>query len=320
MNRPDVGGAAVLEGKPNWWDPRLSGEALPAPPSDVERALSERVERQIAFGKFEIPQVPAIAVEAMALLARTDAEIAAVAVVVSRDQRLAADLLSYANSALYTGAARAANIPQALMRVGTRRARSLILSACLKGAMYSGAEAHRAQRLWRHSCAAAAAAAQIARNLGLPPDDLYLGGLFHDVGKIVVLKIIDDVVLRSQASELRPRFVDGLLERLHEPVGAEIVLHWGLPDEIVDVVQHHDESRRDRLTLPQAIVAVADHCCSRLGVGATEADIDDCRPVAGLVALKAFGVGPDAMGRLLDGVREAIQDMETRNAEPAGGS
>jgi putative nucleotidyltransferase with HDIG domain len=314
MSVRTIGGPAVLDGRENWWEPRADSAPEPPPPSELELALADRVERRIACGRFEIPQVPAMAIEAMTLLGRADVEIAAVADVVSRDQRLAADLLSFANSALFTGAATAANIPQALMRVGCRRARSLILSACLKGAVYSGAELARAQRLWRHSCAVAAAAGRIARNIGLNADDLYVGGLFHDVGKIVVLKIVDDVVLRSQARDLRRTFLDELIDRFHETVGAEIVLAWGLPDEIVDVVQHHDEAKRDQLTMAQAVVAVADHCCTRLGVAASESEVDDRRPVAGLVALKAFGVTADAMSRLLDGVREDVAAMEARNA------
>lgn len=57
---------------------------------------------------------------------------------------------------------------------------------------------------------------------------------------------------------------------------------------------------------------MADHCCRRLGVRATELEHDDNRPVAGLVALKAFGVTHDAMGKLLDGVREAIDASERK--------
>ena len=311
-------GSAVLDdvskSKSPWWEVRRVGPDAPKNLTDLETALVARVAAQVADGKFTIPQIPTLAIEAMNLLARQDSDLKQISDVVSRDQRLAADILSTANSAMYAGAAKATNLSGALMRVGFRRARSVLLQACLRGAMYSGSEVKRAEKLWRHSCAAAAASARIAKNLGLNADDYYLCGLFHDVGKLVVLSILDQVGLRSSPKPFRPEVVEQIVEDFHERVGAEVAMQWGLPDDVVDVVQRHREKDATTMTAAQAVVSVADFCCRRLGAGASDTESDDGSPVAGLLALRTLQFTPDRLAMLLDGVREDIMEMAQRNA------
>jgi putative nucleotidyltransferase with HDIG domain len=304
----------ATKSKSPWWEVRRVGPDAPQNLAEHESALIARVAAQVSEGKFTIPQIPAVAIEAMNLLARTDSDLKQISDVVSRDQRLAADILSTANSALFAGAAKATNLSAALMRVGFRRARSVLLQACLRGAMYSGAELKRAERLWRHSCAAAAASARIAKNLGLNADDYYLCGLFHDVGKLVVLALLDQVGLRSSPKPVRPEVAELIVEDFHERVGAEVALQWGLPDDVVDVVQRHREKDASTMTAAQAIVSVADFCCRRLGAGASDTEFDDGSPVAGLLALRTLQFTPDRLAFLLEGVREDVMEMAQRNA------
>jgi putative nucleotidyltransferase with HDIG domain len=297
-----------------WWDRRPSPEAASPEFNAAEVAMAERITRRVAEGRFTIPQIPATAIEAMNLLARTDSDLAQISKVVSRDQRLAADLLATANSAMFGGEQKATNLPQALMRVGFRRARGVLLSACLKGAMYGGVHQKRAERLWRHSCAAAVACARIARNLGLNADDLYLCGLFHDVGKIVVLAVFEDETKKEPTTTVRPSVLDELVERLHEQAGAEVAMQWDLPDDIVDVVERHREAGAHVLSKAQAVAALADACCRRLGAGAADGERDDDAPIVGGIALAALGVEADRLPLLLDGVKEEVEASLRQNA------
>ncbi|HYC78937.1 MAG TPA: HDOD domain-containing protein [Planctomycetota bacterium] len=307
---------APAEPAAGWWSPKPAdaGQPPPPPPTLQESALAARLERLVALGRFSIPQVPPVVVDAMNLLARPDSAIKDIADVVARDQRLAADMLSFSNSSLFAGAAKATNLTQALMRIGFRRARGVVLSACLKGAVYSGVEIRRAERLWRHACCTAAAASRIAANAGLDPDDLYVCGLFHDVGKIVVLSLVDDLAVRATPSPLSSATLEALIETHHERTGAEVALQWSLPDDVVDVVQNHDADGGERLSAAQAAVAIADRCCRRLGAGAADFESDDGGPVAGEDALRALGADPERPDAALEGVREVVQEMIRRTS------
>jgi putative nucleotidyltransferase with HDIG domain len=295
--------AASVASRPWWIDaPGASLRITPAyEPTCDETSLAERLERQIALGHFRIPQIPAVAARAVALLVKPDVDPTEVSKLIHEDQQLAADVIAFSNSSLFAGATKTTNIPQAIGRVGFRRTRNLIFAASLKAAIYHGGEVARAEMLWRHACGCGAVASQIARNLRANADDLYLAGLFHDVGKTVVLSLLDTIALRSGQTPLRSDFVDLVLTVHHERVGGEVVKRWGLPDQVDEVVQRHSEGGDAPLSRAQAIVALANNACHRLGVGA----YDDGRRMAGEQILQACGAAPADLAWILDGVLAA---------------
>ncbi len=301
-------GVAEQVASPPWWV--ASAGTVTIEPAvielgDAEALLASRVERNTRLGHFRIPQVPAVAAEAMGLLSHPDVDAAAVSSLIHKDQQLASDVVSFANSALFAGAGAVTNIPQAIVRVGFRRTRSLIFASCLRAVVYGGSELPRAERLWRHSIGCACIAARIAKNVGRDPDDLYLAGLFHDIGKAVVLALLDTLAVRSQHKILRSEFIDWTIQQHHERVGAELALQWNLPDEVIDCIQRHSESDDVPLTAAQAIIAIANNACHRLHVGSQ----DDGRAVAGPHALAALAITEADLPRVLDGVPDAIEEL-----------
>jgi putative nucleotidyltransferase with HDIG domain len=268
--------------------------------SEHERILASRVERQTTVGHFRIPQIPEVAARAMGLLAKPDADTNEISKVIHEDQQLAADMIAFSNSSLFAGATKTTNIPQAINRVGFRRTRSLIFAASLRALVYSGSEVARAERLWRHAIGCGAIAARIAENVRFSADDAYLAGLFHDVGKTVVLSVLDTIAVRAQKLPLRPEFVEHVLTTHHERVGAEVAKHWVLPAHVQEAVALHSENGRE-LTLGGAVVALANNCCHRLQIGETE----DGRAIAGPCILGAFGAEERDLPQILDGVLDA---------------
>jgi putative nucleotidyltransferase with HDIG domain len=272
-------------------------------PTPEEEILATRVERQIAVGHFRIPQIPAIAAKVVRMLVMPEADSQEISALIHEDQQLAADVVSFSNSSLFAGATKNTNIPQALGRVGFRRTRNLIFAASLRAAIYSGCEVHRAERLWRHACACAAISARIAQNVRCCPDDLYLAGLFHDVGKTVVLSLLDTIALRARQPTLRAAFVEHALELHHEKVGTQVVRHWGLPGQVEEAVSVHTECPGISFTRAQAVVTLANNACWRLNIG----EVDDGRPIAGPAVLAALGATKADIPMLLFGVPEAAR-------------
>jgi putative nucleotidyltransferase with HDIG domain len=288
-----------------WWAMREPRTGKPAEPvlTDAEHLICLRVGRRANEGDFHVPSMPAIAAEAVALLSTAEPEAEQVARLVQRDQQLAADVIFFANSSLFAGVMKVTNIPQAIARVGFHQARTLILASGLRRLVFSGCELDRAERLWRHSLGCAAIAACIAKNLRCNPNDAYLAGLFHDVGKAVALSLLDPGVLKSKSAPLSPDFVEHVIELYHEGLGVAVATQWRLPDHVIDVIRRHTEKDAATLTKPQAIVALADNACRRLNIGVK----DDGRPIAGRVILDALGAELEDMGQVLDGVRSAVE-------------
>ena len=107
-------------------------------------------------------------------------------------------------------------------------------------------------------------AAAIAVELGLGEseiNDLWLGALIHDIGKIYV-----PAEILTRPGRLSPEEFE--IIKPHARKGAEILAHVGLPQTVKEVVLHHHERidgsgypdglRGDALSRPVRIVAVAD--------------------------------------------------------------
>jgi len=288
-----------------WWSPPevlAPGVAEKCEPTEQEKILAARVERQTTLGHFRIPQIPEVAARAVALLARPDVDANDVSKLIHQDQQLAADVIAFSNSSLFAGTRKTTNIPDAINRVGFRRTRSLIFAASLRSVIYSGCEISRAEELWRHSVGCASFAARIAQNVRHNADDAYLGGLFHDVGKTVVLSVLDTIALRSQQLPLRHVFVEHMLQCHHERVGAEVARHWKLPDHVCEAIRDHAGLGSTPMTRDQAIVTLANNVCRRLGIG----EKDDGRPIANPAVLAALRAEEKDLPQLLEGVRETV--------------
>lgn len=148
----------------------------------MSRKLANRVEID------RLPTLPAVAIEAIRLMEGEESNFSSVADLLRNDQVLTGRILHYANSAYVGSRRRVTSISQALSVLGLNAVRSIILSATIFDC-FSEEFAARKQSLvnfWLHSVGVAAAAENLAQRLGFPiPEDAYVAGLLHDLGKLV---------------------------------------------------------------------------------------------------------------------------------------
>lgn len=115
-----------------------------------------------------------------------------------------------------------------------------------------------------HSVAVAVYARDLAREIGLPPDEVqrtYLAGLLHDIGKIAV----PDAILRKPAALSVAEFDE---IRLHPAIGEQILRPSEHLQDVLPGVRHHheridgkgypDQLRDADIPLQARIIAVAD--------------------------------------------------------------
>ena len=103
---------------------------------------------------------------------------------VRADEALTVGLIRYANSAWLARRRRAETITEALTIVGLAGVRSVVLTQFL-GAFFTRAGPVD-ELLWEHAFASALAIALQPPGIGREMEDLYLCGLFHNVGKAVM--------------------------------------------------------------------------------------------------------------------------------------
>ncbi len=165
---------------------------------------------------------------------------------VETDPGLSQGLLRYANSAFYAGAGgRCVSLMNAVNRVGTSGVHNVVLRTMVDGLLCrpGGTFQTWVDMTWEHMVRVAPIARALARTFGVPPDEAYMLGLLHDVGKLVIFDRLGEV-RRQVRREVRlpPAITSLLLRYLHEPLGALAILQWGLGAQVAHAIATHHRS------------------------------------------------------------------------------
>jgi putative nucleotidyltransferase with HDIG domain len=119
------------------------------------------------------------------------------------------------------------------------------------------------EELQRHSLAVGTLARRIARSMGLTAaavDHAFVGGLLHDVGKLVLAsnypEQYQEALRRTAEGQVRISEAEcDLFGTSHAEIGAYLLWLWGLPDPVAEILALHHHPCRDAEP-PPAVVAV----------------------------------------------------------------
>ncbi len=186
-----------------------------------------------------VPMLPAQAQRVLHLVGDPEVTIATLASVVSKDPVLATRVLGMANSALYGAMTPLRSVADAVVRLGTRTVRNVVVTVSMQSQFTSpGVYGEAGARFMEHAVGTAYVAHLIADTLRADVEESFLCGLLHDIGKLVILQTAHayqkkhDAVIRSDE-------LQAALAQHHAVCGALALGFWNVPDEVRDVVQHH---------------------------------------------------------------------------------
>jgi putative nucleotidyltransferase with HDIG domain len=222
-----------------------------------------------------IPVLPALAARVISLASNPDVTISQLAQVIAKEQVLTTRLLSLANSAYYSAPTDVSTVAEAILRVGSTAVRNLAVTLCVNshtlGRNIYGAQG---QALVDHGIGTAYLARLIADEAGIDPEEAFLCGLLHDIGKLVILKWHHDHAKRTgQPLEAKP--LAELVQQWHAEVAGLAFRRWGLPSEIEEpVLYHHDYAKAPEQRRLTAVVYLANRLSHRYGFGCDPDDFD----------------------------------------------
>jgi putative nucleotidyltransferase with HDIG domain len=203
-----------------------------------------------------------------------------VAASLSRDEGLVLRTLKLANSAAYGMSRNISDISEAIALLGYKNISNIVLAATVYSVMDKGLSGYALDRgeLWRHSLTAAYAARYIAQaTRKVPPEEAYVGGLLHDIGKVVlndyvrfgygiIVKLVEEEHIPFTEAELK------VLGFEHAMVGSLLVERWDLPEgyQYATLLHHKPNELAPEHAEFQPlvdVVSVANSMCLMLGVG-----------------------------------------------------
>ena len=209
--------------------------------------VARRIVRDLATGADPggIATLPAHARTALALATSEEATVADVLALLAEDPMLAGAVLATARSARYAtrgGAPR--TLRDAALRLGLAGLRPILLEAVAEGYVFRGPCKAAAAAVFDHSVRVAHLCHALARLGPTPPcgapwldgdvrREAFACGLFHDVGRIHVLAVLERS--GSGGGEEARR----VAEIAHADAGALLVARWGLSPVVVEAVERH---------------------------------------------------------------------------------
>ena len=223
-----------------------------------------------------VPTLPIAAVKVIPLLQSSEADLSEIARVISHDPGLTAGILRLVNSSAYAANRPILDVHQAIARLGRRNILGLVTRQALGQRVVQPQKGYDLPlgSLWRHGVAVAYTCESLATLLKRSAaGHTFTAGLLVDVGKTILSESleVDGEAIAEAAFERGMSF--HAAERLvlgidHAEVGAELLRHWGLPDELVAAVRwHHEPASAPRYRESVDLVHAAEMICISAGIG-----------------------------------------------------
>ncbi|MSQ01923.1 MAG: HDOD domain-containing protein [Myxococcales bacterium] len=177
---------------------------------------------------------------------------------VSQEASLAARLLQMANTAHYAKGRPVANIAHAIMRVGERGLRSVLIAAASGRVFHVRGQPALTQRLQVRAVAVAVAVESVLRRLGNDREDAFAAGLLHDLGWILGVGIAGR--FRSElppAWATEPTAMLASVDRAHAELGEIVAQRWRFPPTLAAAMRWHHQPESATVGAPVAHAVAA---------------------------------------------------------------
>jgi putative nucleotidyltransferase with HDIG domain len=192
----------------------------------------------------KLPQFPENVIRLEKLINDPESEMNDIAYQVSMDPSLTADLLKIVNSAQYMLPKKVDNIIEAVKMLGLKGLRNQLYTYGTQKVLKTANK-----ELWAHAYKVAFYSYNLAKNFKRKRDlvdDAYVGGILHDMGKIIfsdvhpnlLEKISSFSAGRAMSKNMVEDFAAGLN---HAEIGGMIAAKWNFPESLVSAIKFHHE-------------------------------------------------------------------------------
>jgi HD-like signal output (HDOD) protein len=237
--------------------------------------LLDHIVELIDSGSLILPVFDPISIKLQEAIARKTEDVLEIEDLINTDQALAVEVLRAANSPFYCGLSPVKTIRTAIVRLGTKQMRRLVILVSERNKYRArNPELHEMLRdLWLHASTTALGAQWLSKRLhstGIE-EICFLGGLLHDIGKLIILRAIDEIA-KSQKGQI-PVSHDELIEILmtaHCQLGYRLLQRWNIPEIYCQIARDHHSGNLGNLNsgdLPLIIISLSNNGSRKLGIG-----------------------------------------------------
>ena len=226
-----------------------------------------------------LPPFPAVAQRILALVSQEDVTASQVGDLIKLDPSFSAELLRFANSALFGARREVTSLAQAVIMLGMDRVKSMATFVAVNNMVRSSMRIQGLRKVWMHSLVTALIAHEAARAARIDQESAYTTGLLHNLGTLGLMAAYPDEY--SRMLEVSNDFGYDLLQTErdlfeidHCAAGAYLAQDWNFPDELAAAIAtHHDALVPNECSL-ENVVKVSWRLADSLGYAAFSPDKD----------------------------------------------
>ena len=266
------------------------------------QALAEDVNSR----KLTLPSFPNVAAQIRSALNDDNCTVDKLAIIVSREPKLAACLLKLANSVQYSRGSKTVDVPAAINRLGLNVVQNTAMTVAMRQLELEKdyqTISDKLLPLLDHSVTVAAYAHTLARRQkGVNADTALLAGMMHGIGKVYIW---------SRASKDENLFADEqsmneLLAAWHCPVGKSILESWCLPDDMVAAVehyQHYEDAAQSEHSRMVATLSVAEM------IAAANDDATELESISAFPEYQRLGLETETITEFVEAANDEVETL-----------
>lgn len=208
---------------------------------------------------YQIPSMPQVIVKALNIIKDEDSGIKELADIISYDQALATQVLKLVNSAYYGFPQQIVSINRAITLLGMNQTKNIIITVAMKSILTTNG----GKDLWQHSIRCGVACEYIAKEFKLMnPDEAFILGFLHDIGKILLYK--KNSRLYTKSAEIAQRGLDVIeaeeifFKTNHAEVGFYLASKWKLSIILANAIKYHHDPIKSSMSNVATLVYFAD--------------------------------------------------------------
>ena len=195
----------------------------------------------------ELPTLPIIYFKVNKALQDSEASIKGIADIIEMDQAISSKVLHIVNCAFYGFRSKISSIPQAVMILGFNTVKNAIVSVSILDvfALKAKFQGFNVKNFWGHSIAVAVISKRLAEKSRLaPPEDAFVAGLLHDMGKLIMMQYFMEEFGRvwEEMQKDGSTFYEAEKKVLpvdHAQIGAYLAQKWLFPEPLIYAISNH---------------------------------------------------------------------------------
>ena len=240
----------------------------------TQQAFVDTLRTFLESERLTLPVFNPITLRVQQELVKKEPNFSQVEKLIRADQSLSSNIVNIANSALYHGLLPVNTVKAAIVRLGISEVARIAFTDINKKIFTSSDRQINAimKKLWQHSLGCAFATGMLSQRLdfGVMQHEAFSAGLFHDIGKVLILKVLAEKKRNTKGLVVPEEILLGAMDLLHTEQGDHLLRQIKMPEVFAVIARDHhlEEYNRDNYLL--VLVRMANRICHALGIGLKE--------------------------------------------------